>query len=97
MTREVHGAQTPLIPAVFDAVLARGERACGPAQERTEVPVLERLVEAPAHEALPVRRERDAVHTVAMPFEPLHQYARRDVPDPHDRVERARGDEPPVR
>lgn len=66
-------------------------------QERRDVPVLERLVEAPADEALPVWRERDAVHAVVVALEALDEEARRDVPDANNAVQRARGNEPSIR
>ena len=60
---------------------------------RVELPVLERLVERARHQALAVGRKCDRVDRVAVPAEAVDERARRNVPDAHDGVERACGDE----
>lgn len=60
------------------------------------IPILQRLVQAPTHQALSIRRERDTIHAIFMTLQPLHQLTRLHVPDPHDCVKRSGSDESAV-
>lgn len=99
MPEKVHRAARALL-----AVLAhparrerrRRERRARRAAERADVPVLERLVEAAGHEALAIRRERDAVHAIRVPVDALDECTGGDVLDTDHGINRARGDEPAV-
>ena len=71
------------------------EPARGASEERRQIPVFERLVQASANQPFAVRSERHAVHRIRVSPQPLHQLSRVDIPDPDDGVERPSGDEPP--
>jgi hypothetical protein len=58
-----------------------------------ELPVLECSCRASRTRGPCRRRKRDRVDRVAVPAEAVDERARRNVPDAHDGVERARGDE----
>jgi len=82
MTREIEQALAEPV-ASFTGVV----------NSRTELPVLERLIERAGDQALAVGRKGDRVDRVAVPTETVDQRARRNVPDAHDSVQRPRGNE----
>ncbi|KNZ76779.1 hypothetical protein J132_08690 [Termitomyces sp. J132] len=62
-------------------------------RQRGDIPILEGLVQTAANEPPPIWRERDAVHTVPMPPEPLDQGASLYIPDPDNGVQGPGSDE----
>ena len=105
MPREVHRALARLVPLLARAGPRRATRRlallaalhAARGAEPAHVPVLERLIQTPTHQPTAVRRERNAIHTVPVPTQPLDQHRACHVPDAHNRVQAPGGDPPPIR
>jgi hypothetical protein len=91
VAQKVHRARAALLAAVLD-VLHRLRHRRAPARHVADVPILERLVQAAAHEALAVWGECDGVDRVLVAPEALDKLARVHVPDADNGVERSGGD-----
>lgn len=67
-----------------------------PRNNSAHIPLLQRLVQAPANKPPPVRRERNTVHAIPMSPQLFQQLPRHDVPNTHDSVKRPGSDVPRV-